>query len=512
MAAQTRLDGIFSSGVVFQRDVDNIISGYEPIREKVSIRIENEEICASVDGGRFSATIPAHAAACGLTIEVQGSSGILIEDVCFGDVFMLSGQSNMELPAERVLDISEEVISQINLPEIRQFRLVPQYEFDRSKLSELTQAPWTKAVPGEIMQMSAAGLFFAREIHAEQGVPIGLILNAQGGSSVEAWMPLTLLERWGDYSSEPKRFTPPGALTKFIEDRDAAVAAWYRLNETEGNEVLATTIPTGAESIEIPTMYPPKEDISFSGSIWFYKEIDIDEMPTGPAMLYVGELIDSDRTYINGIKVGETAYRYPPRRYSFDASIFRKGKNLIAVRLVIEGGRGSFIFDHPYFLSFGSSKVDISGTWKYYVEKETAPCSIPGFLAQQIPTGLFHSCIETLRDVKVKGVLWYQGESNTGNARHYAEMFTEMIRVWRETMGQSLPIITTVLADYVDPLNGLSPDWGEIQRIQRELPETVRDCAVVSAQDLGAPYELHPQDKETLGKRYALAAKKLIYS
>ncbi|NLT11717.1 MAG: hypothetical protein GXY06_04815 [Clostridiaceae bacterium] len=512
MMAKTRLDGIFSSGMVLQRDVENIISGYEAIREKVSIRIENEEIVASVDDGRFSATIPAHAAACGLTIEIQGSSRILLEDVCFGDVFMLSGQSNMELPAERVLDNSEEVISQINLPQIRQFRMVPQYEFDRSKACELAKAPWTKAIPGEIMQMSAAGLFFAREIHAEKGVPIGLILNAQGGSSVEAWMPMTLLDRWGDYSSEPRRFAPPGALNKFIEDREEAIRTWYRRNETEGNDALAKAIPIGAENIEIPTMYPKEEGKTFSGSVWFYKEIEIDDEPSGPAMLYVGELIDSDRTYINGIKVGETAYRYPPRRYPLDSSILRKGKNLVAVRLVIEGGRGSFIFDHPYYLSYGNHKMDLTGIWSHYVEKETAPCDVPGFLSQQIPTGLFHACIETLRDVKVKGVLWYQGESNTGNANHYAEMFTSMMRVWRETMGQRLPIITTVLADYADPLNGVSSDWGEIQRIQRDIPSIVQDCAVVSAQDLGAPYELHPQDKETLGRRYAQAAKTLFYS
>lgn len=512
MASQTRLDGIFSSGMVFQRDVDNIISGYESGKDAVEISISGQRIRATVEGGRFRATIPAQSAARGLSITVQGSSRIVLDDVCFGDVFMLSGQSNMELPAERVLDVSEEEIAKINLPEIRQYRLEPQYEFDRSKKCELPMAPWTKAVAGEIMKMSAAGLFFAREIHAQEGVPIGLILNAQGGSSVEAWMPLTLLERWGDYSSEPKRFSPPGALAKFIEDREASVAEWYRLNETEGNEVMATKIPAGAENIEIPTMYPEEEGTSFSGSVWFYKEIEIEDEPSGPAMLYVGELIDSDRTYINGIKVGETAYRYPPRRYAFDASILRKGKNLIAVRLVIEGGRGSFIFEHPYYLSYGNHKVDLTGTWSHYVEKETAPCDVPGFLAQQIPTGLFHACIEALRDVKVKGVLWYQGESNTGNAQHYAEMFTEMMRVWRETMGQRLPIITTVLADYVDPLNGFSPEWGEIQRIQRALPGNVKDCAVVSAQDLGAPFELHPQDKETLGKRYAKAAKNLFYS
>jgi sialate O-acetylesterase len=137
---------------------------------------------------------------------------------------------------------------------------------------------------------------------------------------------------------------------------------------------------------------------------------------------------------------------------------------------------------------------------------------VEGFLAQKLPSALFRSTLIPLKGFSMKGILWYQGESNTGEPERYEEKFAAMIQAWRERLGAELPVICVELADYVDPINGLDKGWSAIQQMQRRAPEMTSRCAVVSAKDLGAPFELHPQYKSELGKRLAEEALALIYN
>lgn len=498
--------------MVLQRNTTNLIVGKDLSAEKVTAEINGEVFESRVEDGRFVIELPPREASEGKTIVITGSETIVLKDVCFGDVFMLSGQSNMELPLSRVRDESAEEIDVAVYPYIRQYRLTASYIFKESAEIELPEENWIKAVSGEIEEISALGFFFAKEIYERYGVPVGLILNAQGGSSIEAWMPMSLLDRFGDYRDLIAPFMKPGSVEEYLADREKRIARWYATACSEERFDFLRKKPENAEPIILPALFPTSSDETFSGSVWFYREISLEKEPGGQGFLYLGELIDSDNTYINGVWVGKTEYRYPPRKYSFDGSILRKGKNQIAVRLVIENGRGGFIPYHPYFLETDDERVELSGEWFYAVERKASNIDVEGFLAQKLPSSLYRSAILPLRGYSMKGILWYQGESNSGEPDGYDQKFALMVRAWRTALGQDLPIICIELADYVDPINGEETGWAEIQRQQRSAPEYVSRCAVVSAKDLGAPFELHPQKKSELGKRLAGKATEMIYS
>lgn len=526
------IPSIYGDGAILQRGVENIIYGRDESAEVVTAVIDKGEYSAMVENGSFALRIPAHEAGTGFTLEIRGSATKTFYDICFGDVFMLSGQSNMQLPVSRVLDVSKEEVEDICLPLIRHFTVEPNYSFGEA--GELTDAKWTRATDGEFMTMSAAGFFFAKKLYEQINVPIGLVLNAQGGATVEAWMSEQLLKSFGDYTAQYEDFLEKGSIYRFMRDCDKAAAVWNESVASGKEQLLCCAVPDGTETITLPNMTMGTALDGFSGSVWFYKEFEL-EKTDGEAFLYVGELVDSDRTYINGELVGETFYRYPPRKYPFDRKVLQKGRNLIAIRLVIEHGAGGFIPEHEYYIIAGESKISLEGEWKYYIEKraETTckqcliscnttakegsvwlqPNDGEGFLSQHVPTGLYYGSLLPLKGVGFKAVLWYQGESNAGEPDRYAEKFDAMINEWRRALSQRLPIIVVELADYVEPtaVNYDSSGWASIQEQQRNAPRVTKDCAVVSAKDLGEPFELHPQKKSALGLRLAEKALELWY-
>lgn len=511
MEKKTTLAGIFGDGMVLQRDCVNRIWGEDPSADHVILEFDGQRMEVKVENGEFSFLFPPHGTAVDLELTVRGSATVTCHDVCFGDVFLLSGQSNMELPVSRVLDESKKEIDRAHDDLLRQYRLTPNYNFTRDQVSHLPAAAWTRAIPNEIMEMSAAGYFFAERIRREKNVPVGLILNAQGGSSVEAWMSGEDLETFGDFSKEIEPFLVPGSLDVYLRDRESRIDEWYRSVHSDDSESFAAGIPDETQSMLLPALFSKLDGEPYSGSIWFYRRVVLEKAPEGEAFLYVGELIDSDQTYVNGHKVGETAYRYPPRKYYFDASILHEGENLIAVRLVIENGFGGFIPEHPYFLEVDGMRFELSGEWSWIKEKEASYPAVEGFLAQKIPTGLYHAAICPLAGLGIKGALWYQGESNAGDPALYKEKFAAMVSRWRKTLSLELPIVVTVMADYVDPQNGDDEGWRSIQEQQTRAPELTTKCSVASAKDLGAMYELHPQKKKELGERLADQAIKLFY-
>ena len=527
MNGKTKLAGILGSGMVIQRDEPFKIWGSDEGVSEVTILFEGKEYKGEVKDNKFCVELPSHEAATELKITVKGSSEIELDDICFGDVFMLAGQSNMELPVGRTLDKTQEEVAASDYPYIRQYRLTPQYRLDESKEAELLDLKWTKAVKDEILEMSATGFFTAKEIYDKIKVPIGLVLNAQGGSTLEAWMPRDLLSKYQDQNALIDKFMEDNSLQKFLDDITQSIIAWRNSITEEGSEQRALKIPDDCREVVMPQVMLEKDGNGFTGSKWLYKTVDIDVEPTADSFLYVGELIDADQTYINGKLVGRTEYCYPPRKYPFDGSILKKGENLIAVRLEVNDQNGGFLKDHPYYLRTGGKKFDIEGTWYESIEIETVTPCPRVIMGQTIPTALYTASIKPILNLKFKGMWWYQGESNAefpdnenikpgtlgpDVRRSYDVLFKEMIERLRSDFNQKLPLVLVQMPDYVNPVTGLGEGWIKIQEMQKDAPSMVSDCKVALAKDLGESYDLHPQRKSELGKRMAKEVIDLIYN
>ena len=436
---------------------------------------------------------------------------------------MLAGQSNMELPVCRTLDVTEEEVNAANYPYIRQYRLTPQYRLDESKDAELLADPWIKAVPGEIMEISAVGFFCAKSLYEERQIPIGLVLNAQGGSTLEAWMPADLLSEYKDCSEVINKFMEDNSLQKFLDGITQDIIEWRESITEKDFEKRALAIPEDATEVTLPGIFLEREGQGYTGSFWLYKEVDIDCEPSKDSFLYVGELIDADQTFINGTMVGRTEYCYPPRKYPFDGSILKKGKNLIAVRLEVNNKNGGFLLDHQYYIRTGDKKISIEGKWLRKNEIETEIPAPTVIMGQTIPTALYTASIKPILNLKFTGVWWYQGESNAEDPynlntkpgtrgdsnRSYDYLFKAMVERWRKDFDQELPIVVVEMPDYVNPVDGLGDGWIEVQKMQKNAPNMVDKCGVALAKELGEPYELHPQNKSILGKRMAEEVRKL---
>jgi len=506
------LDGIFGSGMVLQRERTVRLWGSCPEGSQLTAELDGQSCNVSSENERFTVTIPPQKASCEHTIVITcEGEGVTLEDVCFGDVFLLSGQSNMQLTVDRVQDVSEKETLAANYPLIRHFVVEPRYLFG-CQAEEIVRNPWVKGVYPEVMSMSAAGFFFARRIYEEKKIPVGLVLNAMGGATVEAWMSEHLLNDLGISTDSIKPFYDHDFFENRVNSEELANTKWHEALLTGNEEQDASAIPEDVQSYTVPSMNFGTALEDYTGSVWFYREVELESQPEGEALLYLGDIVDSNQTYINGTFVGEVSYRYPPSKYPVPAGILRKGTNLIACRVIIKDRAGGFVPDHPYFLDTGSKRIDLTGEWLF--KKQTAANAAPEVIFPPLlHTGLFNASLYPLKGLEFAGMLWYQGESNAGAPEGYSDKFTEMMNEWRTHLNQRLPVVCVELCDYIDPaareidLTG----WQEIQRQQREQPAHTPDCAVAHAADLGESLELHPQRKQELGERMAQEMLRMVY-
>lgn len=503
-----KLAGIFGDRMILQRNKENHIWGWDD-SPAVTITIDGEKFSAECVDGRFNIVIKPMDTRLDVDIVVEGSETLVLKDCCFGDVFMLAGQSNMELPVYRTLDISQEIVDKADYPYIRQYRLVPDNDYKPLDEYKLSSDPWISAVPGEIDEMSAYGFFTFRHIYEKIGVPVGLILNAQGGATIEAWMRKENLEDISDELDLIDENWGTGYLPAKVAAQYEDGERWKDRARIFDPAIYSAAIPEGAPEVQVPGIYR-----DLTGCSWFYKEFTLTEdVKSDSAFLYLGELVDMDVTYINGCEVGTTGYLYPPRKYSFDASILHKGKNLIAVRLITQRKSGGFVPEHRYYIEVDGVKIDLRGTWKTIRESATEE-DADVRMAVMYPTVLYRSAILPLWGISFRAFFWYQGESNCFEAETYNEKFIRMIASWRELFGADVPVVATIMPDYINPesedTSKVPPEWRNMQKLQSEAPGLVDNCYIVDGSDLGEPFELHPQRKVELGDRAAEVFEKLL--
>jgi Domain of unknown function (DUF303)./Glycosyl hydrolases family 2, sugar binding domain. len=231
-----------------------------------------------------------------------------------------------------------------------------------------------------------------------------------------------------------------------------------------------------------------------------------------PARIFMGRIVDADFVYINGQFVGTTSYQYPPRKYDVPAGLLKEGKNTIAVRVISNRGKGGFITEKPYKLIFSNQTIDLTGLWKYEVGAFAGTLPDKTYY-HQIPVGLYNGMFAPVSEYTVKGVIWYQGESNTPRPETYEVLFSRMIKEWRKKLDQGdLPFLYVQLPNYLERENKLAVNKWPLLREAQLNTLKVPNTAMAVVIDVGEWNDLHPLNKQDVGKRLAQAARNVAYS
>lgn len=518
--SQIKLPRLISDGVVLQRDVELKLWGWASPGEAVELKFKENRYAATADKtGNWAITLPAQRAGGPYDLEFTGKDTITVWNVLFGDVWVCSGQSNMELTLERVKEKYSQEIAQSENPFIRQFTVADKYDFKKMH-DDLDSGSWLSAGPENVLSFSAVAWFFAKELYERYQVPVGLINAALGGSPVEAWISEDKLKAFPEAYNELQRFKSDSLIAAIELADKSRTDSWY--SELDQKDKGLSDTPQWYEEglddsdwfdFEIPAFWESNTTGGENGVVWFRREIRVPESMAGkPAQLWLGRIVDQDYAYLNGTVVGTTGYQYPPRRYTVPAGLLKEGLNTLAVRVISNSGTGGFVPDKPYYLAAGNDTIHLEGAWKQKRATTMPPLESQTFVRWK-PAGLFNRMISPLLNYSIKGVIWYQGESNTSNPQGYAKAFPVMINDWRERWGLGdFPFIFVQLANYLEETETpVESDWAELRQSQAEalkLPSTGMAVAI----DLGEWNDIHPLNKKDVGRRLALQARRLAYN
>ena len=518
--SQIRLPKLISDGIVLQRNENVKIWGWAWPKEKINLVFKSKTYSTEADlEGNWAIILPAQKAGGPYEMVLKASNEIKIKDILFGDVWICSGQSNMELPMERVKEKYGEVIKNSKNSNIRQFLVPDKYDFKKPQ-TDLDSGNWVAANPETVLNFSAVGYFFAKEIYEKQQIPIGLINTALGGSPVESWMSEEALKPFPESYKEAQKFKNDALIDEISKSDQKRNDDWYaELNMIDrgmsgGKPIWNQDLADESDwkEMQIPGFWANESLGKVTGSVWFKKEINVPKSFAGQsAKLFLGRIVDQDFVYINGDFVGTTGYQYPPRRYEVKSGILKEGKNTITVRVINSSGQGGFVEDKPYFLSVGNDTIDLKGKWKYKLGTEMPPLSGPTFIRWK-PTGLYNAMIAPLLNLKIKGILWYQGESNTANPKEYTQTFPAMINNWRAKWGQgNFSFLFVQLANFMDDYpEPRESNWAALRQSQLESLNVPNTGMAVTI-DVGEWNDIHPLNKEAVGHRLALLARKMTY-
>lgn len=520
LRAEVSLPRILSNGLVVQQGEPISVWGWATEENVVTVSFAGQEAKKTeVNNGQWKVNLPAQAAGGPFALEVKGNNTLRVEDIWVGELWVASGQSNMELPMSRVQERFPEEFTKKVYPKVRQFRVPKEFDYKNPR-TDFSGGEWIEASGETLEQFSAVGYYFGKSLQQKMNVPVGIILTAYGGATAEGWMSQQALKKYPHYHKLAAKLADDDHLSKLQAADKAANDAWYGKLDKADRGLNAKT-PwfdpavdfSNWDEFSVPGYWEDAGLKDLDGAVWFNRSFEVPKKLSGkPAKLKLGRLVDADTVYINGEKVGGITYQYPPRRYDVPADILKAGKNVISVRIVNNSGKGGFVPDNPYLLQIGEHEVELSGKWHLRVGASMPPKSPSKFNQYLNPLGFYNAMLAPLFNMHVKGVIWYQGESNVGKAEEYKGLFPAMIRDWRKNWGQGdFPFVFVQLANFLEPSEKpVESNWAqarEAQRLALKEPNTAMAVAI----DAGQWNDIHPLDKKTVGERLALAARHLAY-
>ncbi|HYK45665.1 MAG TPA: sialate O-acetylesterase [Parafilimonas sp.] len=518
--ANVSLPKIFGDNMVLQRNKPIPVWGWADANEKLTIKFNQQTKSVTADNnGKWITKLDPEKAGGPYQLIVEGKNNVTFKNVLVGEVWVCSGQSNMEMPIEGWGKVNnyEQEIKDANYPQIRHIK-IPNTVASVPK-DDIKSGEWEICNPQTAGDFTATGYFFARELYNQLKIPIGLINTSWGGTHVETWTSREAFENSDEFKSMIADM-PALDLDSLAKIRRAAMEK--RMNELQGSLPNASEVATWKNvdfddnkwpQMQLPSLWEEKQLGELDGVVWFRKTIEISAADTGkPGTLELAMIDDNDITYVNGIEVGRTNSYNAHRKYPIPFGPFSAGKIVIAVRVEDTGGGGG-IYGEPgdMRLTIGDHVISLAGDWRFHVESVEGNASSVG--PNEYPTLLFNAMVNPLIPYAIEGVIWYQGEANAGRAYQYRKAFPLMITDWRKHWQQgNFPFYFVQLASW-NADNGNSAkgsSWAELreaQTIALSLPNT--GMAVTT--DIGNSKDIHPKNKQDVGKRLAAIALHNVY-
>lgn len=521
--AKVVLPSVFSDNMVFQQKTNVPVWGKSDAGKTITIKTSwNGKTYtgkAGADGNfKVMLTTPAHGGP--YTVSISDGEVTTLNNVLIGDVWICSGQSNMEMPLEGWGKINnyEQEVRDANFPNIRLLQGLHITSNTPLEDAKVSNGGWTACNPKYIAEFSAVAYFFAREINKKTGIPIGLIHTSWGGTIAEAWTSAATLKTIPDFVEAVKAIE--ATENNVGESFETRVKNWMNmLVEKDAGfkqmqpQWLSPTLDVSSwKTMTLPVLWENAGMPGFDGVVWFRKNITIPPSWEGKEMkVNLGTIDDMDLTFLDEGLIGSNAGFMTPRNYTVTGDRVKAGNHVITVRILDTGGEGGLYGNKEVIslVSANGEKISLDGEWKYNIGlnlKDVAPVPTANDGPNRT-TVLYNAMIHPYLQFPIKGAIWYQGESNADRANQYRRLFPAMITDWRKSWNQpDFPFYFVQLANFMkEEAQPVPSAWAELRDAQRQtlsLPNTGMAVAI----DIGDAADIHPKNKQDVGYRLALIA------
>jgi len=533
--ATIELPSVFTDNMVLQQKTDAAIwgktTGDRPVMLMTSWNKKKYSVLPDMYG-RWKINVATPAFGGPYTISMTDGEELTLKNIMIGEVWVCSGQSNMEMPLAgwgKINDYEKEIAA-ADYPDIRLLQVVHATANKPLEEATIANGGWQSCSPKTVAEFSSVAYFFAREIYKHKKIPIGLIHTSWGGTIAEAWTSATTLKTLADFKDAVTKVeaTPeltPAQLQKQVEAWQASVNT-KDAGFIQGRYIWTDTgvSDAGWRYMGLPCLWEKQGLPDFDGIVWFRKKVTIPASWAGKDItVELGTIDDNDITWFNGEKIGETVGYSKERKYIIPGSKVRAGESVIAVR-VYDGTGGGGLYGEPKGLSMrsaGGERISLAGEWAFRPglnlrDVGASPASAGG---PNRPSVLYNAMIQPLIQFTIRGAIWYQGEANVGRAAQYSELFPAMITDWRTKWGiPNFPFYFVQLANFLKPQDQpIGSAWAELREAQAKT-QSLPNTGMATIIDIGNADDIHPKNKQEVGRRLALIAlaktygEKIVYS
>jgi len=530
MEAKVKLPAIFTSNMVLQQQSEVPFWGEASPNKTVKITTswnKKEYKTLADKNGKWKATVSTQVYGGPFSIEISDGSKLILENVLIGEVWVCSGQSNMEMPVAGWGKISnyEKEIAAANYPNIRLFQVVKNTSTKPLDDLSVAMSGWVPCSSETVSEFSAIGYLFGKNLFDNKNIPIGLINSSWGGTIAEAWTSGSSLKTMPDFKSPV--IDMENAVSSTVDPKkkyDLDLAIWQVQVEKadkgfmNGKAAWAAKDldESGWQSMNIPNLWEDKELPGFDGVVWLRKTIEIPaDWQNKKLTLSLDMIDDNDITYFNGVEVGRTEGYNLTRTYTIPATLVKTGKTVITVRVLDNTGGGG-IYGNPAKIKLNldmEKKIQLAGSWKYKIGFNISDiqASPKNWNDPNRPTVLFNAMINPIIPFTIKGAIWYQGESNADRAYQYRELFPLMIKDWRKQWNINFPFYFVQLANYTKIIDlPAESNWAELREAQLQTLNLEKTGMAVTI-DIGEAKDIHPKNKQEVARRLSLIARAHAY-